>query len=225
MKNAIILDMDGVVINSNPYHRIAWERFLLKHHITVDEDMFRKVIFGTPGDQALRKLLKTDLTDLQVNTYVREIDSAYRTVLRSSDHFVPVDGLLAFLNAAKNKGFRIVLATSAPPENIRLIVSRLKIGDFFEFIIDKTQVEHGKPDPEIYLKATAMLNLEKIHCLVFEDSLAGIKAAKSAGIRVVGVTTSHSASELHDEGAFLTINDFREVDLARLFETELVVKK
>jgi HAD superfamily hydrolase (TIGR01509 family) len=221
MKNAVILDMDGVVIDSNPFHRIAWKNFLAKHQITVDEEMFRTVIFGTTGDQALKKILNGNLTEFQVDAYVKEIDSTYREALRSSDHFVPLPGLRDFLKAAANRGCRIVLATSAPIENIRLVVDGLQLDGYFEFIIDKTQVEHGKPDPEIYLKAVDMINLEKASCVVFEDSLAGIQAAKRAGLRVVGVTTSHSAMELQHEGAFKTIRNFSEVDLAELFEPGL----
>jgi beta-phosphoglucomutase len=216
MNKAIILDMDGVVIDSNPYHRLAWGNFLRQHGIAVNDHVFRDIIFGTTGDQALQLLFANSLTADQINSFALEIDANYRNIISDSGDLVPVRGLIHFLEIASHRGFKLALATSAPPENVNLILSRLGLAAHFNLIIDKTRVAKGKPDPEIYLRTVKELDANKDCCIVFEDSVSGVQAAVRAGIRVVGVTTSHSPEELHRAGTFLNISDFSDPSLPAL---------
>jgi HAD superfamily hydrolase (TIGR01509 family) len=220
MNCAIILDMDGVIIDSNPFHRMAWTAFLERHGIAVTEPMFKNIIFGTTGDQAIRKLLQPpELTAEQLTLYTEEIDTSYRSIISGSEQIFPVDGLYYFLDFIKELGFKIALATSAPPENISLILERLGITEYFDVIVDKTQVTNGKPDPEVYLKTVENLKTDSGYCLVFEDSLSGVRSAIRAGIRVVGVTTSHTAEELSKAGTFHNIDDFNDPSLPEMLAT------
>jgi beta-phosphoglucomutase-like phosphatase (HAD superfamily) len=220
MNCAIILDMDGVIIDSNPFHRMAWKEFLERHGVTVNEHMFRNVIFGTTGDQAIRNLLQPpDITAEQLSLLTEEIDTSYRSIISGSEQIFPVDGLYNFLDFIKEIGFKIALATSAPPENISLILERLGITEYFDVIVDKTQVTNGKPDPEVYLKTMENLKTDSKYCLVFEDSLSGVRSAIQAGIRVIGVTTSHTAEELSQAGTFYNIDDFNDPSLPELLAT------
>jgi beta-phosphoglucomutase len=220
MNCAIILDMDGVIIDSNPFHRMAWREFLERHGIAVTENMFKDVIFGTTGDQAIRNLLQPpELTAEQLSLYTEEIDASYRNIISGSEQIFPVDGLYNFLDFIKELGFKIALATSAPPENISLILERLGITEYFDVIVDKTHVTNGKPDPEVYLKAVENLKTDSGYCLVFEDSLSGVRSAIRAGIRVIGVTTSHSAEELSQAGTFCNIDDFNDPSLPEMLAT------
>jgi beta-phosphoglucomutase len=220
MNCAVILDMDGVIIDSNPFHRIVWKEFLEKHGIIVEEPMFKNVIFGTPGDQSIRNLLQPpELTAEQVSLYLEEIDTSYRSLISGSEQIFPVNGLNNFLDFIKELGFKIALATSAPPENISLILERLGITEYFDVIVDKTQVTRGKPDPEVYLKTVENLKTDNDYCVVFEDSLSGVRSAIQAGIRVIGVTTSHSAEELSQAGTFLNIDDFNDPSLPEMLAT------
>jgi HAD superfamily hydrolase (TIGR01509 family) len=123
----------------------------------------------------------------------------------------PVKGLRNFLERMRSAGHRIVVATSAPTKNVDMVMDKLQLREYFEFIIDRTRVTHGKPHPEIYLKTLEQIAIPDARCVVFEDSLAGVKSAVGAGLRVIGVTTSHSAEELNAIGASLTIKDFDEV--------------
>jgi len=213
MNCAIILDMDGVIIDSNPFHRMAWKEFLERHGVAVTEHMFKNVIFGTTGDQAIRNLLQPDLTIDQLSRYTVEIDTSYRSIISGSEQIFPVNGLYNFLDFIKELGFKIALATSAPPENISLILERLGITEYFDVIVDKTQVTNGKPDPEVYMKTLESLKIGKEYCLVFEDSISGVRSAIQAGIRVIGVTTSHTAEELSQAGTFFNIDDFNDTSL------------
>jgi beta-phosphoglucomutase len=219
MNCAVILDMDGVIIDSNPFHRMVWKEFLERHGVAVDEPMFKNVIFGTPGDQTIRKLLQPDLTTDQVTLYLEEIDTTYRSIISGSEQIFPVSGLYNFLDFIKEIGFKIALATSAPPENISLILERLGITEYFDVIVDKTHVTRGKPDPEVYLKTLENLKTDREYCVVFEDSLAGVRSALQAGIRVIGVTTSHSPEELSQAGTFFNIDDFNDASLPEVLAT------
>ncbi len=220
MNCAVILDMDGVIIDSNPFHRMAWAAFLERHGVIVNEHMFKNVIFGTTGDQAIRSLLQPpELTADQLSRYTEEIDTSYRSIISGSEQIFPVDGLNNFLDFIKELGFKIALATSAPPENISLILERLGITEYFDVIVDKTQVTNGKPDPEVYQKTVENLKTDSEYCVVFEDSLSGVRSAIQAGIRVIGVTTSHTAEELSQAGTFYNIDDFNDPSLPEMLAT------
>jgi HAD superfamily hydrolase (TIGR01509 family) len=154
------------------------------------------VIFGTTGDQALRILLGKDLPDEQINLFANEIDAEYRETIGNSNSFIPIEGLPEFLELLKNSNISLALATSAPVENIDLVLTGLKLQDFFGVIIGKSQVTNGKPHPEVYLTAMDMLGVQQNECLVFEDSLMGVLAAVNAGIKTIGITTTEPARKL-----------------------------
>ena len=111
------------------------------------------------------------------------------------------------------------MGTSAPKENLDFIMEALDLRKYFDAFLHSADVTNGKPDPEIYLKAADRLNARPDSCVVFEDSVAGVKAGLNAGMKVVAVTTTHSADEF--EGADLVIKDFERIDvkhIQRLFE-------
>jgi HAD superfamily hydrolase (TIGR01509 family) len=125
-------------------------------------------------------------------------------------------GVASFLKAVKESGILIALATSAPPENINLIMERLPLRPYFDFILDSTDVSKGKPNPEIYHSSVKKLGFEKRQCIVFEDSKAGIQSARGAGLKVVGVTSSHTREELLEEGVDMAIDNFNELTIEKI---------
>ena len=216
MSYAIIFDMDGVIIDSNPYHKIAWEHFLKMKDVVITDEVFNNLISGTSGIEAIRELINKDLTQKEVDDFNDEIDAEYRNIIEKLDEVKPLNGLTDLLQSIKNAGHKIALATSAPTENVELVLNKFKIFDFFDLVVDRSHVQNGKPSPEIYLTTVKKLSIEKMNCLVFEDSIAGIISAKSAGLLVVGVTTSHEPDEIINAGADFTINDFSEISLEKL---------
>jgi beta-phosphoglucomutase family hydrolase len=218
MLKAVIFDMDGVVIDSNPFHKQAWEKFLAKKGIPLHEDTFNRVISGTPGDRPIRTILGGEITDEQVEVFVNEIDAGYRESIRNSVELVPLAGLRELLGNLKKSGILIALATSAPDENIDLVLSGLELNDFFNVIIGKSQVKNGKPHPEVYLTSLDMLGVRADQCLVFEDSVAGVKAAVNARIKTLGVLTTETADNLLKAGAFATLRDFTGITSENLSE-------
>ena len=216
MKRAVIFDMDGVIIDSNPFHKISWTNFLRRHNVPVNDEIFKNVIFGTTGNETIRTLIDPNLSQDEVDGYNSEVDEEYRNIVQQQENVAPVSGFIKFLNELKSAGFQLAIATSAPPENVEQVLSIFKLHKDFDLIVDKTQVVNGKPNPEIYLTTVRQLDVSKNNCIVFEDSIAGIASGVGAGLVVVGLATSHSHAELLAAGASVVIDDFSNFSVASL---------
>ncbi len=208
MEYGFIFDMDGVVIDSNPFHKIAWAKFLNGQGISFDDQLFDNVLSGRTGPTSLRLIFGEDLSQEKLDLYLEEVDSNYQTILRESEDVRPIAGVHAFLDQITGNGIRLALATSAPVLNIELGLEKLKLENTFEHIVGKVDVSHGKPHPEVYLTSLSLLGIAAENCIVFEDSKAGIQSALSAGIQVVGIASGHSREELLDEGVSMVVDDF-----------------
>jgi HAD superfamily hydrolase (TIGR01509 family) len=126
-------------------------------------------------------------------------------------HMKPLNGLVPFLTALKQNGIKTAVATSAPEGNVDLILNGLSLKCFFDTVINESMVTRSKPDPEIYLLTAQKLGVSPSECVVFEDSLAGTKAALDAGCKVVALITTLPASK-HKYYHHL-ITDFDEISV------------
>jgi len=208
MEYGFIFDMDGVVIDSNPYHKIAWEKFLAGQGVHYDDQLFDNVLSGRTGPTSLRLIFGEDLSQEKLDLFLEEVDLNYQTILRQAEDVRPIAGVHAFLDQITNNGYRLALATSAPVLNIELGLQKLKLENTFEHIVGKVDVSHGKPHPEVYLTTLELLGMAAENCIVFEDSKAGIQSAQNAGIKVVGIASAHSKEELLEEGVSMVVDDF-----------------
>jgi HAD superfamily hydrolase (TIGR01509 family) len=129
-----------------------------------------------------------------------------------------IAGLERFLNEARQLGVPMALATSAGRENIEFVMGGLGIGSFFSAIVAADDVQRGKPHPDLFLAAAQRLAVPPGDCLVFEDSLADIEAARRAEMRTVAITTAHAASELSYPSVVRIIQDYTSLELASLRE-------
>ncbi|MBS1977396.1 MAG: HAD family phosphatase [Bacteroidetes bacterium] len=210
---AVIFDMDGVIIDSNPYHKISLRQFASRHGYTLSEQELKERIFGRTNRQWLLNLFG-NIPNEQIRRYADEKEGLFREIFRP--HCKPVKGLLSFLEMLDQQGIPRAVATSAPPANVSYTLELTQTGKYFPVILDDTFVTNGKPHPEIYLKASAALEMDPSNCIVIEDSLSGIAAGKAAGCKVIGITTTHSAEELYD--ADFVIDDFENLGLDKLNE-------
>jgi len=208
MNFAVIFDMDGVIIDSNPYHKLGWKMFCSKHDIVLDEKEWEDKIFGRTGAVSLPIIMQKELTPHEIKIYCDEINSNFR---KSAENIQPLKGLKAFLDLLTKADIQFAMATSAPPENVEFVLNKTGLKNYFKFIVDDTQISKSKPDPEVFLKAADKLNTPPNKCIVFEDSLSGIQAAFSAGMKIVGVTTTHTAANLNNTD--LIIDDFENLAL------------
>jgi beta-phosphoglucomutase len=203
---ALILDMDGVIIHSNPLHRKAWEEYSRRFGIEMDEAMHRRM-YGRRNDDIVRDVFGPQLTSEEVREHGAAKERLYRNLMSPVVKQSLVPGLAEFL--VRHRGMPIAIATSAEPENVEFLLEAAGLRPYFRAIVDGNQVRDPKPHPEIYLKASELLRADPRNCVAFEDSFAGVQSARSAGMMVVGVRTTHD--EL--PGADLQIRDFNSPEL------------
>ncbi|MBY0432580.1 MAG: HAD family phosphatase [Cyclobacteriaceae bacterium] len=200
---AVIFDMDGVLVDSNPYHKIALKQFAQQHGYDLDEQQLREKIYGRTNKEWLTNLFGK-LPDDLIHRYAEEKEQLYRDLF--AQDIRPVKGLIKFLDLLESNNVPKAIATSAPPSNVSFTLSRTNTGHYFSTVLDDTFITHSKPHPEIYLKASAAIGQTPANCIVIEDSLSGVAAGKAAGCRVIGITTTHTPEELH--AADFIIHDF-----------------
>ncbi len=215
MKNSftVIFDMDGVIVDSNPFHKEAWKLFLKKYDFNLSEDDFKKKIFGKTNRDILEIFFGNKLTRKKVEAYTYEKELFYQ---KSFEPYICLtNGLEPFLETLKFNNIKIGISTSAPVMNIDFVMEKTGIRDYFSVIVDESQINKGKPDPEIYLKTASRLSVKPSECIVFEDSISGVRSARNAGMKVIGITTTHLDEELSGLVDFV-INDFSGLSLEKL---------
>jgi HAD superfamily hydrolase (TIGR01509 family) len=211
---AVLFDMDGVIVDSNPYHKIALRQFCKKHGHDLTEDQLREKIYGRRNQDWLKNVFGS-LDDSTMRAFADEKEALFRKVYDKD--VKPLEGLTEFLDKLDHVSITRVIATSAPRANVDFTLAKTGTDRYFSVILDDSYVVNGKPDPEVYVKAAAAVNLTPENCVVFEDSLAGVQAARNAGCKVVGLTTTHTADELANTD--LVIENFRGLDPNRLIST------
>lgn len=195
--------MDGVIVDSNPYHKIALKEFCKKHGRDLSEEELREKIYGRRNQDWLINIFGS-LDATTMKQFAEEKEALFREVYEKD--IKPLDGLVDFLKKLDQLNITRVIATSAPRNNVDFTLGKTGTTKYFPTILDDSYVKEGKPHPEVYVKAAQAINYRPACCVVFEDSLAGIQSAKMAGCKVVGVTTTHRREEL--EGTDLVIDTF-----------------
>lgn len=202
-----IFDMDGTLVDNVQYHVRAWKAFSRKYGNELPEDsiigwmgmtnrVYQERILGRPvGDEESLRLSE-------------EKESMYREVFAA--HMRLPDGLRAFLDRARDAGIVCAVATGAPVSNVNFIMDGLSLRGDFAAVVDETKYTKCKPDPECFLTAAKMLGCDPQDCVVFEDAVPGVKAGKSAGMKVVCVTFTRPREVLLDAGADMVVNSYRE---------------
>jgi beta-phosphoglucomutase len=200
---ALLFDMDGVIVDSNPLHRIAWEQYNRLHGIETTEEMQTRM-YGKRNDEIVRGFFGESLTDAEVVRHGADKEALYRTMLLPLIHAALVPGVREFLE--RHRELPAAVATNAETANVEFVLREAGLEEYFRATVDGSQVGNPKPYPDIYLLAAEKLGVAPDNCVVFEDSLTGVRAGLAAGMRVVGLSTTH-----HDlPGTALLIQDFND---------------
>lgn len=205
-----IFDMDGVLLDNLEYHVRA---FLALGQEVGKELTSEEVesVFGQKNWDMLRSLIRPDLSLEEAGRMGDRKEEIYRELISPELRQTVVPGLVSFLHSLGEKNVPVALATSGPPENVDLVLDSLDIRDCFDTIVTGNEVKKGKPDPEAFLTAAASLGLSPETCVVFEDSLSGVRAAIRAGCTCVALATTHTCEELVPENPDRIVDDFREL--------------
>ncbi len=199
---ALILDMDGVIVDSNPVHRKVWAEYNRRFGIATDEAMQQRM-YGRRNDDIVRDFFGEHLTLDEVRAHGAAKERLFRETIGPVMNEALVPGLREFLKRHSHQP--VGLATNAEPENVEFLLEAAGLRPYFRAVVDGHQVANAKPHPDIYLRAAGLLGAAPCDCVVFEDSFTGIQAARAAGMAVIGVQTTHD--EL--PGVDLEIRDFK----------------
>lgn len=203
---ALIFDMDGVLVDSEPLHKRAKELAFEELGITLPESVYDSYK-GRPDRTMMPEVLNTLGRAADAEQVMRRKKDFYEQI---EHELQPVTGAADFVRWAAPH-YRLALATSATPRNRAAALKMLGIEDCFQTIVDTECFQRAKPDPEIFQVAMRDLGLEPRQCWVIEDSIAGIRAGKAAGSFTVGITTTFSRDALTVVRADLVVDSFAEL--------------
>lgn len=210
----LLFDMDGVIVDNHKFHLAAWFEFSKRHGFDLNEEEYKKHINGRTIVATMSHFFPNIQDRNEIMKLGNEKEEIYRELYRA--HQKPVEGLVTFLIKAQKAGLKVGVGSSAPPENINFTLDSLDLRKYFSAIVNGSEVNTGKPHPEVYLKLAEKLAVDPAESIVLEDAMAGIEAGKKAGAKVVGLATTHAAHELgHTD---LVINDFTGLSVERLKE-------
>ena len=208
--SAFIFDMDGTLVDNMDYHLRSWIELFNGLDVQINQQEFHQRFSGKTTDMLLKEVIGEHLTQAEIRQFSETKESIYRELYRP--HLRPVPGLVDFLAAAWGLSIPMAVATSAMKKNIDFVLGGLGLSLYFKVVIGAEDIRHSKPHPEIYLIAAERLGISPGSCIVFEDSLAGIEAARRAGMQAVVITTALSAEEARArESVIMVVKDYVEL--------------
>lgn len=211
---ALIFDMDGVLVDNHAFHQKAWIEFCRRYGIELTPEEFSTKIFGGGNRDILERVFQRTMKDEEVRTMAFEKEKLYREL--HAPFLEPTKGVREFLAQAVEYGFLTAVATAAPRENLNFVLENTGLEQFFKVKVDDSMVQRSKPEPDVYLQCIKMLEVLPQECIVFEDSLTGISAAQSAGIKVIGVATSLTNKQLSH--TWKVIDNFEQISIKDLIQ-------
>ena len=210
MTRGVLFDMDGVLVDNRDVHIEAFGIFCDRYGV---EDWRGKMtgMFGMGNDDIMRAVMPAELVARKgVRELGLEKEAVYREIYAPT--IEPVRGLRELLAALCESGLRCAVGSSGCAENVAFVLERCGIGQYFAERVSGDMVTRCKPDPEIYLTAAQRLGLRADECVVIEDALAGIEAARRAGMKVVAIATTLTREVLEREAAAdRVVDDFTQI--------------
>ena len=193
VERAVLWDLDGVVVDTGEFHYLAWTEVLAEAGLPFSRQFFQAT-FGMNNAGILTTLLGHEPPADQLTFISERKEARFRQIIHGQAR--PLPGVLEALHWFKRHGFKQAIASSAPPANIDFLIDELGLRDQFEALVSGYDLP-GKPAPDVFLLAARRLSANPIDCLVIEDAVAGVAAAKSAGMTCLAVTNTNPAEKLH----------------------------
>lgn len=206
---AFLFDMDGVLVDNTRFHVLSWLELSSKYNCALTE---QQVIdwMGSPGREYVKRMFgQPDMPPDKVQVYLEEKEALYRKMF--APHLVIPDGLRKLLDIAHSKDIRCAIATGGSRRNVDFVLDGLGIRDDFMCVLDASRYERGKPFPDCYLQAAAAVEVAPADCIVIEDAINGIEAARAANIPVIAKAGTNTRSVLVEAGARMVFDSFSEL--------------
>jgi HAD superfamily hydrolase (TIGR01509 family) len=211
---ALLFDLDGTLVNSDPLHFLTWQASLRQHGIDLDEAGYQQRISGRLNPDIVRDFMP-QLSEDERRRLAEGKEAHFRELAHSLE---PIKGLLQLLDWAEGDGLSLGLVTNAPRQNAEFMIEVLGLAERFDVTILAEEASAGKPDPAPYTLALERLAVPAEATLAFEDSTSGVRSAVAAGIRVVGIASTHLPDVLRQAGANPVVEDFTAPELKALLE-------
>lgn len=209
---AVIWDLDGVIIDSADEHRRSWHRLAQEEGLPFTDEQFWAT-FGQRNDTII-PLLWGEMSPERARELADRKEAYFREFIRETA--APLPGAIELLSALKEAGYQQALASSTPIANIDLISEVLGLKRYLTALVSGESVAHGKPAPDVFLKAASELGIEPSKCLVIEDAVAGVEAALAGGMYCIAVAYERDLPGLR--AATLMVKDLTEVNVERIRE-------
>jgi beta-phosphoglucomutase len=216
-KLGVLWDMDGTLVDTAELHYNAWLTLAREIHKPFTRADFTAT-FGRRNPEIIRQVFGPQASDEEVERLGNRKEELYRAQARRGVSLLPgVHDLLAGLHAA---GFKQAIASSAPRANLDLILQLTRIEDFIDAVVSMEETERGKPDPQVFLVAAAKLRFPPKCCVVVEDAVAGVEAARAGGMKCIAVTFvgHHDPARLQQAGADLVVKTLEKVSVKQVEE-------
>jgi beta-phosphoglucomutase len=210
---AVIWDLDGVIIDSAEEHRRSWHRLAQAEGLSLTDEQFYAT-FGMRNSAIIPKLWGP-MPPERIQELADDKEKYFREFVR--DAATPLPGAIELLSTLRDAGYHQALASSTPIKNIELINGLLGLDRYLSVLVSGESVTHGKPAPDVFLKAAAELGIEPAKCLVIEDAVTGVEAAHAGGMRCIAVAGERDLSGLRK--ADLMVKDLTEVTVERIRKT------
>ena len=209
MLKAVIFDMDGVIVNSEPLHHKAYFKMFEEFNLDVSNSLYES--FTGKSTLAICKEL-CEIFDLNIKpeNLVLSKRKHFKKIFDKDKTFQMINGALDLIQNYFNNNLTLVLASSASMTNINRIFKKFDLDKYFKAKISGADLKESKPNPEIFIRAANLSGFNKNECLVIEDSTNGVIAAKSAGIYCVGFNSANSKNQNYDL-ADLVISDLNKI--------------
>ena len=209
MIEAVVFDVDGVLVDSYQAHFESWKLLGVETGVTLDERQFAES-FGRTSREVIRQHWGASLGDAEIARLDRRKEALFREIVAA--RFPAMDGARELIEDLDRAGLRIAVGSSAPPENVALVLERLGVRDLMRAIVTGDDVTRGKPDPQVFRLAAERLRTPPERCVVIEDAVPGVQAARAAGMKVVAlVSTGRDAATLREAGPERVVRSLREL--------------
>ncbi|MBW4564703.1 MAG: HAD-IA family hydrolase [Mojavia pulchra JT2-VF2] len=209
MLAAILFDLDGTIVNTDPIHYQAWQQKLAHYGIEIDESFYKSRISGRLNPEIVKDILP-QLSPTDGQKFADEKEGLFREL---APHLKPLSGFSELLTWTDAHQLKRALVTNAPRLNAEFMLDVLGIKEAFHTLVLAEDCIAGKPDPAPYQAALDKLEIQAEQAIALEDSPSGIRAAVAAGIPTIGIASTHEPKVLLEVGAFIAIPDFTDLQL------------
>ncbi len=207
---AVIFDMDGVLIDSEPLHTLADNQILIDSGITAPATYFERFVGWT--NQSMWEEIKKDYHIAASAEELMELQMPLKIKLLQAGDYIPIPGIVDLLEQITGMNIPIAIASSSPRQFIEAVLEKLGLKNYVKLWLSGEEVERGKPAPDIFLKVAELLNVNPNDCIVIEDSSSGVSAAKKAGMRCIGFRNINSGNQ-DLSGADIIVNKIDDINI------------